>query len=68
MPSRSGDPERLVETTSARFPKAAENEIVLIPGTGHTYQQMEQYTADRLLKLVSAWTCGDREEAPACRV
>lgn len=62
-----GDPERLLKTTNAHFPQAAENKIVLIPGTGHTYQRMEQYAADRLLEIVSGWTCGDREGAVVCR-
>lgn len=55
-----GDPERLVRTTSAHFPRARENKIVLIPGTGHTYQQMEQYTAERLLEVVSGWEGDDK--------
>lgn len=71
-----GDPERLVRVTNAHFPRAEENRIVLIPGTGHTYQQAEQYTADRLLEVVSDWCTEERgravqdrrtKEAPGCR-
>lgn len=58
-----GDPEKLVRTTSSHFPRARENKIVLIPGTGHTYQQMEQYTAERLLEVVQSWEQQARKAA-----
>ena len=64
-----GDPVQLVEETSRHFPRAAENRIVIIPQTGHTYQGKEQYTADALRDVVCAWEaeCAGVEEVAACR-
>ena len=56
-----GDPVALVTTTSAHFPRAAQNQIVLIPQTGHTYQQRERYTAEALRDVILGWE--ERKEA-----
>ena len=50
-----GNPLALVDQTSARFPRAADNRIVIIPQTGHTYQGKEQFTADALRDVVLEW-------------
>ena len=42
-------------TYNAHFPAAKENRLIFIDGTGHTYQQKEQETADRILEPVQAW-------------
>ena len=50
-----GEPARYLATINAHFPAANENRLIFIDGTGHTYQQKEQETADRILETVQAW-------------
>ena len=50
-----GDPEALVRVTSAAFPKAGDNQIILIEGTGHTYQRRVPETTQALVGLVRGW-------------
>ena len=50
-----GDPARYLATINAHFPAAKENRLIFIDGTGHTYQQKEQETADRILETVQEW-------------
>ncbi|MBR1403582.1 MAG: hypothetical protein IJ558_05340 [Treponema sp.] len=40
---------------TAHFPTAAQNALIFIEGTGHTYQQKEQETAERILATVQMW-------------
>ncbi|MBE6476996.1 MAG: alpha/beta fold hydrolase [Propionibacteriaceae bacterium] len=63
-----GTPTTLVETTNAHFPRADENRIIIIPRTGHTYQDKEQYTADALRDVVLSWQDElTSEETTTCR-
>ena len=67
-----GDPVALVEETSRHFRRAAENRIVIIPETGHTYQGKERYTAEVLRDVVLEWeakreAAANVEEVAGCR-
>ncbi|MBQ9003425.1 MAG: alpha/beta fold hydrolase [Eggerthellaceae bacterium] len=50
-----GDPAAFLENINAHMPTAAENELVFVERTGHTYQMKEQEVADVLLATVSRW-------------
>ncbi len=50
-----GDPAGFLGTINSQMPRAAENEIVIVEGTGHTYQGREQQVADALVELVAGW-------------
>lgn len=50
-----GDPSGFLENINRHFPKHAENELIFIERTGHTYQQKEQEVAEKLLNLVQKW-------------
>lgn len=54
-----GDPVAFLENLNSHMPTAADNEIVLIERTGHTYQMKEQEVADVLLATVSRWWKGE---------
>ena len=60
-----------MEETSRHFPQAAENTIVIIPKTGHTYQGKERVTAETLRDVVLQWEAEreevDAKEVAACR-
>ena len=55
-----GDPSGFLKTINSHFPKAEENKLIFIEKTGHTYQQKEQETADKLLELVLSWREEDK--------
>ena len=50
-----GDPAGFLETINRHMPRAAENKLVFIERTGHTYQQKEQELADDIRDLVEGW-------------
>ena len=61
--SETHDPrvERFILLSPANLthmPTAADNELVFIERTGHTYQMKEQEVADKLLEVVSRWRKG----------
>lgn len=50
-----GDPPRFLQNINDHMPSAAENELIFVEGTGHTYQRKEQQTADVILALMQKW-------------
>ena len=50
-----GDPAGFLKNINDHMPTAAQNKLVFIEKTGHTYQQKEQEVADAILKLVQDW-------------
>ena len=50
-----GDPEQFLKNINDHFPTAQQNQMIIIPKTGHTYQQKEQELADDILKIVQEW-------------
>lgn len=50
-----GDPCGFLQNINSHFLHAAENTLIFIDGTGHTYQQKEQETADKLCNIVKSW-------------
>jgi pimeloyl-ACP methyl ester carboxylesterase len=52
-----GDPVGFLHNLNDHMPTAAENKLVFIDRTGHTYQGKHQETADALLHLVQDWRC-----------
>ena len=41
---------------AAHFPAPDRNRLVVVPGTGHTYQRAERETAARIAELLRAWS------------
>lgn len=50
-----GDPCGFLRNINDHMPTAAENELIFIERTGHTYQQKERELSDAILRLVSGW-------------
>ena len=50
-----GDPAGFLKNINDHMPTAAQNKLIIIEKTGHTYQQKEQETADAILHLVQDW-------------
>ena len=50
-----GDPAGFLKNINDHMPSAAQNKLIFIEKTGHTYQQKEQEVADAILKLVRDW-------------
>ena len=50
-----GDPAGFLRNINDHMPTAAQNRLIFIEKTGHTYQRKEQEVADRLLQLVKEW-------------
>ena len=50
-----GDPEQFLKNINDHFPTAQQNQLIVIPKTGHTYQQKEQELADDILKIIQEW-------------
>lgn len=50
-----GNPTGYLENINAHFPTALQNKLIFIEGTGHTYQQKEEETAERILLTVQDW-------------
>ena len=58
-----GDPEGFLHTINSHMPTAERNRLVVIPQTGHTYQQKEHALADHILRLVLQWRAESDAEA-----
>ena len=50
-----GDPSGFLRNINSHMPTAAENRIVFIERTGHTYQQKQQEVAERILDIMNEW-------------
>lgn len=50
-----GDPCGFLRNINEHMPTAADNELIFIERTGHTYQQKERELSDAILRLVSSW-------------
>ena len=50
-----GDPSGFLRTINSHMPTAAENRLLFIERTGHTYQQKHQEVADKILQLIRDW-------------
>lgn len=50
-----GDPVAFLSNINAHMPTAADNQLVIIDKTGHTYQGKEQDLAETILTLVLRW-------------
>lgn len=50
-----GDPTGFLRNINSHMPTAAQNRLVFIERTGHTYQQKEQEVADKILVLIKDW-------------
>ena len=56
-----GEPVAFLRNLAAHFPDPARNRIVVIPGTGHTYQGKAAQTAREIAELVRRWRVGTPE-------
>ena len=56
-----GEPVAFLRNLAAHFPDPARNRIVVIPGTGHTYQEKAAQTAREIAELVRRWRVGTPE-------
>ena len=50
-----GDPAGFLRLINSHLPTAAENRLVFIERTGHTYQMKHQELADNILELLKDW-------------
>ena len=50
-----GDPTGFLRNINSHIHTAAQNRLVFIERTGHTYQQKEQEAADKILELIKDW-------------
>ena len=50
-----GDPSGFLRNINSHMPTAAENRLLFIERTGHTYQQKHQEVADKILQLIRDW-------------
>lgn len=50
-----GDPAGFLRLINSHLPTAAENRLIFIERTGHTYQQKHQELADDILNLLNDW-------------
>lgn len=50
-----GNPSGFLTNINRHFPNPDRNELIFIENTGHTYQQKEQETADKILEVVQNW-------------
>lgn len=50
-----GDPTGFLRNINSHIPTAAQNRLVFIERTGHTYQQKEQEVADKIMELIKGW-------------
>ena len=51
-----GDPAGFLKMINSHMPTAAENKLIFIERTGHTYQQKHQEIAETVLNLAKSWT------------
>lgn len=57
-----GDPAEFLRNLNAHMPAAAENRLIFIEKTGHTYQMKHQEVADKILGQIQEW------RGAACRL
>ena len=50
-----GDPARFLHNVNDHMPTAAQNKMIFIEKTGHTYQMKHRETAEALLSLMKEW-------------
>ena len=50
-----GDPARFLHNVNDHMPAAAQNKMIFIEKTGHTYQMKHRETAEALLSLMKEW-------------
>ena len=50
-----GDPSGFLRNINSHMPTAAQNRLLFIERTGHTYQQKHQEVADKILQLIRDW-------------
>ena len=50
-----GDPSGFLKNINAHIPTAKENKLIFIEGTGHTYQQKHQETANKIAEQIQEW-------------
>lgn len=50
-----GNPAKFLQNINNHMRTSAENKLIFIEKTGHTYQQKEQEIADIILKTVNDW-------------
>lgn len=50
-----GDPTGFLRNINSHIPTAAQNRLIFIERTGHTYQQKEQEVADKIKELIKDW-------------
>lgn len=51
-----GEPVAFLRNLAAHFPDPGRNRLVVIPGTGHTYQGKARETAQEIASLVNEWS------------
>ncbi|MBQ6683823.1 MAG: alpha/beta fold hydrolase, partial [Bacteroidales bacterium] len=51
-----GDPSGFLCLTNSHMPTAAQNKLIFIERTGHTYQMKHQELADSIMNLIVEWT------------
>ena len=49
------DPSGFLRNINSHMPTAAQNRLLFIERTGHTYQQKHQEVADKILQLIRDW-------------
>lgn len=50
-----GNPADFLKNINKNFSTLAENKLIFIEKTGHTYQQKNQEVADEILNLIQSW-------------
>lgn len=50
-----GDPAEFLRNLNDHMPTAAQNELIFIEKTGHTYQMKHQEVADLILRQLEKW-------------
>ena len=50
-----GDPAEFLRNLNDHMPSAAENKLIFIEKTGHTYQMKHQEVADDILRQIREW-------------
>ena len=53
-----GDPSEFLRNLNEHMPTAAENKLIFIKNTGHTYQRKHQEVADLILRRLLEWREG----------
>ncbi len=53
-----GDPSEFLRNLNAHMPTAAQNKLIFIEKTGHTYQMKNQEVADDILRQLREWGLG----------